>query len=191
MVKSEEIQRLYRDDIMDMTREEVQQIVNDILVDKNLDNLFDLYIQSHNPMRSGRNIYWNDIQNKPDFFPPVAWTPPLITGNYTVASKVDNYTVQIDDFGISKVLTMDNAATKTFTLPSVDTSHIGLVLTFAKLGAGKLVIDAADSDTIGNSSAGGTVFDSVAGEVYATVTIMLASATKWTITRYHGSWVTT
>lgn len=115
----------------------------------------------------------------------------VVLSPYTVTAKTDDYVVQIGDFGISKALSMNNANDKTFTLPSVDVSFIGLGLTFIKLGAGKVTIDAADADTIGDSSAGGTVFNPVAGETYATVTILLVSATQWAIKAYHGSWLTT
>ena len=109
----------------------------------------------------------------------------------TITAKTDNYTVLTTDGGIDSTLTMTNDNAKTFTLPSVAAGNVGLQYTFVKLGPGKLTIAAADSDIIGGSGAGGTVYDDEAGETHATITIQLANATKWVILGYHGTWVTT
>jgi len=112
--------------------------------------------------------------------------------NVTVTAKTDNYTVQTSDFGLDKVLTMSSANAKTFTLPSVDASNIGAIVTFVKLGAGQVTIDAADSDTIHDSAAGGTIYNATAAETYATVTLLLTSATTWNILSSSGfGWITT
>ena len=110
----------------------------------------------------------------------------------TVTAKTDDYAVLAADFGINKALSMSAAGLKTFTLPSVAAGDIGKVITFIKLGAGQVTIDAADSDTIHDSSAGGTLTNAQAGETYATVTLMLTSATTWNIIGISGiGWVTT
>lgn len=109
----------------------------------------------------------------------------------TVTAKTDNYTVKTSDSGMDQTLTMSNAATKTFSLPSVAAGDVGTTYTFAKLGAGQVTVDAADSDTIGNSSAGGTVYCAIAGETYATITLQLVAATNWAILGFNGTWVTT
>jgi len=110
----------------------------------------------------------------------------------TVTAKTDDYNVLAADFGVDKALSMSAAGLKTFTLPSVAAGDIGKILTFIKLGAGQVTIDAADSDTIHDSSAGGTLTNAQAGETYATVTLMLTSATTWNIVASSGvGWVTT
>ena len=106
-------------------------------------------------------------------------------------TKTDNYTVTTADLG--KTLVMNSASDKTFTLLSVDGDDIGARLRFVKLGAGKLTIDAADSDTIGDSGAGDTVYCGDTGK--AVITIELISATQWAIMSIVNepseSWITT
>jgi len=106
-------------------------------------------------------------------------------------TKTDNYTVTTADLG--KTLVMDSASDKTFTLLSVSASDIGARLRFVKLGAGKLTIDAADSDTIGDSGAGDTVYCGDTGKAY--IEIELVSATAWIIKSVVNepseSWITT
>lgn len=103
-------------------------------------------------------------------------------------TKSDTYNVTTSDYG--KTFVMDTAA-KAFNLPSVDASNIGLWFTFVKTNAGTLTIDAADSDKISDSGAGDTIYDDQAGEVYATITLQLVSATQWAIIGADGTWVTT
>ena len=109
----------------------------------------------------------------------------------TVSAKTANYNLLTTDSGLDQTFTMNNAAERTFTLPSVVAGDVGTSYVLAKIGAGKVIIDASDSDTIGGSSAGGTVYDDEAGETYATITLQLISATQWAILGYHGTWVTT
>jgi len=110
-------------------------------------------------------------------------------GMRTTVTKTDNYVVTTADFG--KTLVMNSANDKTFTLPSVAAGNVGAILKFAKIGAGKVTIDAADSDTIADSSAGGTIYNNIATQTYATLTIQLVSTTAWSIIEGHGTWVTT
>jgi len=106
-------------------------------------------------------------------------------------TKTDNYTVLEADLG--KTLIMNSASDKIFTLLSVSASDIGARLRFVKLGAGKLTIDAADSDTIGDSGAGDTVYCGDSGKAY--IEIELVSATAWIIKSVVNepseSWITT
>lgn len=112
--------------------------------------------------------------------------------NMTITAKTDTYVIDASDFGIDKALSMNSAQAKTFTLPSVAAGDIGKVLTFIKLGAGRVTLDAADSDTIHDSAAGGTLYNAVAGETYASATIMLTAATKWSLINSSGiGWITT
>jgi hypothetical protein len=104
-------------------------------------------------------------------------------------TKTDTYNVTTTDTG--KTLVMNSANDKIFNLPSVDATNVGTFYTFVKIGAGKVTIDAADSDLIADSSAGGTIYDSQASETYATITLQLVSATQWVITGFNGTWTTT
>jgi hypothetical protein len=103
-------------------------------------------------------------------------------------TKTASYTVLTTDSG--KVLIMNAAGTTTFSLPSVTAANIGIWFTFVKLGAGQLTIDAADSDIIVDSSAGGTIYNEYAAETWATITLILVSETKWTIIGALGHWTT-
>lgn len=109
--------------------------------------------------------------------------------DYSVTTKAADYTVLLADAG--KTLAMNAATTKTFSLPSVDTADIGLELTFCKIGVGKVIIDAADSDTIADSSAGATIFNDLSNETYATIKLKLITSTKWLVIGGFGTWITT
>jgi hypothetical protein len=104
-------------------------------------------------------------------------------------TKTDTYNVTTTDTG--KTLVMNSANDKIFNLPSVDATNVGTFYTFVKIGAGKVTIDATDSDLIADSSAGGTIYDSQAAETYANITLQLVSATQWVITGFNGTWTTT
>ena len=106
-------------------------------------------------------------------------------------TKTDNYQVLEADLG--KTLIMNSASDKTFTTLSVDASDIGAPLRFVKIGTGKVTIDAADSDTIGDSGAGDTVYCGGAG--IAVINLELVTATSWAIMSVVNepseSWITT
>ena len=93
---------------------------------------------------------------------------------------------------LNQIITVNSGSTQTLTLPSVGAGDVGVWLTVVKLGAGKVIIDPADADTIADSTAStGTIFDDVATETYATITLRLVTATLWVIVGAHGTWVTT
>ena len=73
-------------------------------------------------------------------------------------------------------------------LPSVASTDIGIYYTIMKLGSGNLRIKAADSDTIGNSSAGGALISAEPTRVGANVTLFLQSATMWIVNAGLGIW---
>ncbi len=113
-------------------------------------------------------------------------------GKAEILDKVDNYIVTTADF--EKILTMNNAATKTFTLSSIDASHIGHGIGFVKLGAGQVTIDAADSDIIqdiaASSSAGGTIYNAI--DTYAFIYLRIISATEYLVVfKNSDMWITT
>ena len=111
------------------------------------------------------------------------------SSNLTILDKTDDYTIQTTDLG--KIITMDATTSKTLTFPSVGSSDIGLYFTIVKKGSGDLVIQASDSDTILDSSAGGTLSNTVSTDIYSTLTLVLISETEW-ITKgaTSGYWVT-
>jgi parallel beta-helix repeat protein len=97
-------------------------------------------------------------------------------------------TLTTADFG--KTITVDNASAQVVNLPSVASTEVGAWFRIIKLGAGQVTIDAADSDTIADSSSGGTIYNDQSAEDYATITVELASETEWIITGSHGTWTT-
>ena len=107
-----------------------------------------------------------------------------------VLVKTDSYIITTADFG--KTLIMNAAVEKTFSAPSVDETNDGALVTLVKAGAGKVIFDCADSDTVADSGAGDTIYDDVAGETYAMITLMYVhSLTKWIIREAYGTWTTT
>ena len=116
----------------------------------------------------------------------------LITGARAIAavpvsSQSDNYAVQLTDFG--KSLRMNNAASKTFTLPAVGAPEDGSRITFVKVGAGRIIVAAGAGDFIDDSAAGGTIYSDTS---YATLTLEYVHAlTMWVILSGNGTWITT
>lgn len=118
------------------------------------------------------------------------WIEPwIIDPNITAGSKTftDDHTVSLEDRGFDHV--MNSATNKTFTLPSVGEPEIGVPFTFKNINTGRLTIQAADSDVIDDSSAGGTIYSDT--DNIASLTLKLVSATKWQIDGANGAWVTT
>ena len=107
------------------------------------------------------------------------------------ATKTDTYVVLTADLG--KTLIMNSGDAKIFTTPSVAAGDIGAHLKFIKIGTGMLTIQMADSDTVGDSGAGDTVYCGDTG--IATIEIELVSATAWAIISVVNepseSWITT
>lgn len=111
------------------------------------------------------------------------------SSNLTILDKTDDYTIQTTDLG--KIITMDATTSKTLTLPSVGSSDIGLYFTIVKKGSGDLVIQASDSDTILDSTAGGTLSNTVSTDIYSAITLVLISETEWIVKEAtSGYWVT-
>jgi len=117
------------------------------------------------------------------------WERIVATGKYPVTPVSSGSTLVIEQSG--DTITCDSNEEETFYLPSVDASHIGSWFRFVKLGSGKLNVEAADSDRIADSGIGDTIYNDEPTQTYATLTLLLVSATQWTITEGHGTWTTT
>lgn len=120
------------------------------------------------------------------------WAEVTSTGGsakLVLLDKTDDYSIQVGD--LAKVITMTATVSKTLTLPSVTATDIGLHFTIIKKGSGDLVIQASDSDTILDSSAGGTLSNLVATDIYSTISLALISETEWIVSNAtSGYWVT-
>jgi len=115
-----------------------------------------------------------------------------ITGLLTalVINKTDDYSILVDDLG--KSFRMNSGDDKTFTSPSVGADEDGARITLVKEGTGKLTFQCADTDVVGDSAAGGAIYNEQAGETYATLTLEYVHAiTKWVILGGDGTWTTT
>ena len=115
---------------------------------------------------------------------------PSFENMFTISTHTEDYTVLLSD--VNGSLRMNSAADKILSLPSVGASEDGYRFTFVKQGAGKVTLQAADTDIIDSGSAAGTLFNSQAGETYANVTLEYLHATvTWLIVAARGTWSTT
>jgi len=107
-----------------------------------------------------------------------------------VVTKTDSYTITTSDFG--KTLRMNSADDKIFTLPSVGAVDDGARVIVVKLGAGKVTVQAADSDIIADGTAGGTLYNNTAAQIYADVSLeYVHQSVTWIIRGAHGTWTST
>jgi hypothetical protein len=107
---------------------------------------------------------------------------------FPVLSKTADYTLTSSDLGKSvRFSHVDTAGT--MTLPSVGADEDGVRVIFVKSGAARLIIEAADSDTIMDSGAAGTIYSD---SDYATIVLEYVHAlTKWVVISPVGIWTTT
>ena len=105
-------------------------------------------------------------------------------------AKTADYAVTTDDFG--KSIRVTSGGTITMTFPSVGAAEDGALLRYVKCGAGKLILDAADSDKVADSGAGGTIYNDVATQIFVPISFeYVHSIVTWVITGAMGTWVTT
>jgi len=109
---------------------------------------------------------------------------------YSISDKTDDYQILNTDLGSGATFTMFNAGTKTFTLPTAANmlAHLGFPITFVKKGAGKLIIIGASGQYIADGSSGGSIYCDIAGETYASITLMAITTTQFVIIGMDGTW---
>lgn len=104
-----------------------------------------------------------------------------------IETKTADYAVTCSDFG--KVFRMNAATAKTFTLPSVGSVDDGAEVEIEKQGAGRVTLQASDSDYIHDSTAAGTIYSESDNAV---IRLRYNHAiTKWVIKFAVGIWTTT
>ncbi|HBB66246.1 MAG TPA: hypothetical protein DCZ93_02880 [Elusimicrobia bacterium] len=108
---------------------------------------------------------------------------------FEVRAADTGITLTAADFG--KTITVNSASAQVVYLPAVDASNIGATFRIVKLGAGRVTVDAADSDTINNSGAGDTIYNNAVVPPYASVDLLLVTDTGWAIVGGQGAWITT
>lgn len=109
----------------------------------------------------------------------------------TVTYNAADTTITLTTSDLNKVLAVNNALAVQVNLPSVAAANIGAWIEIHRMGAGSLTIDAADSDVINDSSAGGKIACTTAGQTYAVIRLRLVTATIWRMAAMPmGSWTT-
>jgi hypothetical protein len=104
-----------------------------------------------------------------------------------VETKTDDYVVVAADFG--KMILMNAAGAKVFTLPAVVTADVDRSITLVKRGAGKVTIQAAAGETIDDSTVGGTLYNdlSQAEDPLPLARLKVIAAGEWIIEYTKGS----
>ena len=113
-------------------------------------------------------------------FNPFTGTFDLVldSGIYTVNVLADaDATLTIAS--LNQVYLMNSASDRIIYLPSVSATEIGKWVILIKAGAGKLKVDAADSDTIADSTAGGSIECDEGAVVDRKIGLRLMTATEW------------
>jgi len=109
-----------------------------------------------------------------------------VTVTYTTTATT---TLTVADMNL--ILAVEVAGATVVNLPSVAAGDIGTWVIIHKMGAGNMTINAADSDLVNDSSAGGSISNSVAAQTYGVITLALITATKWRQQGFPlGTWVT-
>jgi len=117
------------------------------------------------------------------------WENLVATGKEPINAVSVGLSLTVEQSG--QTITCDSSNPEVFYLPSVDSSHVGTWYRFVKIGSGSMTIEAADSDRIADSGIGDTIYNDEPLQTYATLTLLLVSATQWAITEGHGTWTTT
>lgn len=98
-------------------------------------------------------------------------------------------TLEVSD--LNKVYVIDSNDDLTIYMPSVDTDQLASKIKFKHYGTGKLTLQAADSDTIDNSSAGGSIYHQQSGiSQEGSITLQLVKSTHWAVNDILGPWFT-
>lgn len=153
-------------------------VVDEILSYQKVNKLKNHYYGAAGPVDAVAGVIWVDSDDGKVYrFYGAAWIE--ISADFTLSVKVDNYNVLTTDIGSH--FYMNNAASKTFSLPSVAAANVGLHYWLGSRGAGPVVIDAADADVINapwkSSGAGGNVTNSA--NTWWLAYIELVTETNW------------
>jgi len=149
---------------------------------------FLLMLQTRKKIRSGSITELKLAENSitiEKITDPVINEIKLITQRAVIEEKKDDYSVLKSDFG--KLLLMNATTAKTFRLPEVIIEDIGLPLAIMKRGIGALTIKAGGTDTIQDSTAGGTLYNDLTEETFALINLRIIAVAKWMIEYFSGS----
>jgi hypothetical protein len=117
-------------------------------------------------------------------------SPGTSPGNPTTAIVNTTASIVLTSSDLGKTIRVNSSSSRTVTLPSVGLENDGSRVRIAKLSTGNVVIQAADTDKIGDSTAGGTCTNSTSTEVFAWLDLEYVHASTTWIISGHGTWVT-
>lgn len=130
-----------------------------------------------------------------DFITGILGVEIVDDGDGTVTAKRAKWdiTTHTDDKSLvladlRQIHIMNSADEKDFDLPSVGEDDVGEWVLIGRAGSGALDINAADSDMISNSTAGGRLRCEEASRPDAFVLLILVEETRWWIPQMHGIW---
>ncbi len=136
------------------------------------------------------------IKNKVDFQDKAGISEPwrqffdgFDVSQEKIPSLTYTTTAYLTDDDLGRLIKFDTGPGLVFCyLPSVIDVQIDSWLIIIRLGTGKLIVKAADSDTIESSSPGGALICDEVGRVAANLHLYLATETKWAIIGSTGIW---
>src|SRR5574343_774108 len=101
----------------------------------------------------------------------------------------EDYYLNTEDLGKAFRINPGIGNTLNLYLPFVDNVYDGYRVTFAKVGAGTLIINAVGIDHIAESGTTGYVYNDQNIEIYATIIFEYVDITNtWNIVSKYGSW---
>jgi len=110
----------------------------------------------------------------------------------TVTYNNSDVSITLTLSNLNGLYLIENASAVNVYLPSVTSDNIGVWIAFYKMGAGNLMIHAADSDVIEDSAAGGNVANTTAAQTWASIELFLGRETIWKFRQPPlGTWTTT
>jgi hypothetical protein len=111
-----------------------------------------------------------------------------LMGATTVSVKTADYSVALTDDG--SIIIVNSASNLSVYLPSLPLDRVGFTVTVQKRGAGNLTIRPQATAYVADSGVGQYVRNTVAGEIWASITLTYATASRWTVTAALGTWAT-
>lgn len=108
-----------------------------------------------------------------------------------IPATITDANVTLTSAYFGKSVRMSSASDYIAFLPSVGASDDGARLRICKTDAGKVTVDAADSDLINDSGAGKTIYNNTAAETYAFIDLEYVHAIVTWIVTGTGTWVST
>lgn len=102
-----------------------------------------------------------------------------------------NSEYQLETSDLNKVYVIDSNNDLTVLVPAGDSDQLGSKIKFKHYGTGKFSVQAAGTNTIDNSSAGGSIYHEQSGiSQEGSIELQLAKSTHWAVNNVLGPWFT-